>query len=204
MRESVLPQSVFDRLRAMAPPRKPEVKKPAVRTKERVKKAVKEKKPRVRLPVVRAKMGPLNELKCLNVYCSKVFQPTLQRPHRVYCSEQCRKRGENGRLKCVKRIRARDYIRTIKVKQAVCSHCGLPTLPYNMDCHHRDAEDKLFNLSRPPTGISFAQIDAELEKCDFLCKLCHGKATYDPVAFFTERIRNIGLEIAADLSMAGG
>ena len=69
-----------------------------------------------------------------------------------------------------------------------CARCG-ERHPACLDLHHRDSEDKNPKLSKVKASgraykggsrwgdLSFAEIAAELEKCEVLCSNCHRKAT---------------------------
>jgi len=53
-----------------------------------------------------------------------------------------------------------------------CIRCGYNKCLGSLDFHHRDKNEKEFNLSHRTT-IPFDKIKDELDKCDLLCSNCH-------------------------------
>lgn len=64
--------------------------------------------------------------------------------------------------------------RFIGAKEARGGKCALCGSSENLEFHHRDPENKEFDVSRiwNKPGSVFEQ---ELEKCDLLCEVCHKK-----------------------------
>jgi hypothetical protein len=63
-----------------------------------------------------------------------------------------------------------------------CAGCG-ETHPAILDLHHRDPADKHPRFKKWGANawkrLSYADIAAELEKCDVLCANCHRKHHYE-------------------------
>jgi hypothetical protein len=55
-------------------------------------------------------------------------------------------------------------------KCVLCSASGLH--PASYDFHHRNPEEKDFNIGGP-NGRPFASLILELDKCDLMCRNCH-------------------------------
>ena len=73
-----------------------------------------------------------------------------------------------------RRYELRDWLRSVKAERG-CESCG----GRNPDClqfHHRDGEEKEFNVSEGGDGSwSKARVLAEIAKCIVLCGNCHAK-----------------------------
>lgn len=54
-------------------------------------------------------------------------------------------------------------------------NCGLVFDPQKLDFHHRDPSTKVATISSL-TRASKEKRQAEIDKCDILCKLCHRQA----------------------------
>ncbi len=68
-----------------------------------------------------------------------------------------------------KRLR-KEYVWDCKLA-SLCKECGEKD-PRTLDFHHRDPNEKSFNLSSFASH-SIRQLKAEIEKCDVLCANCH-------------------------------
>ena len=73
----------------------------------------------------------------------------------------------------------RDYVKTKRKENKVkalallgskCKSCGFDN-PIALDFHHRDPSQKDFKVSA--MTWSWARIEAEVNKCDLLCAVCH-------------------------------
>ncbi len=63
-------------------------------------------------------------------------------------------------------------------KTGPCRDSGNTFHPFVMDFDHRDASDKLFNVSAGiPNGLSIETIKEEADKCDLVCSNCHRMRT---------------------------
>jgi hypothetical protein len=56
-------------------------------------------------------------------------------------------------------------------KGGKCLLCGYNKCPRALEFHHRDANEKTFDLSSACRGWN--KIKIELDKCDLLCSNCH-------------------------------
>ena len=68
------------------------------------------------------------------------------------------------------RVRNKEIIRRAKV---ACLYCG-EDHPATLDFHHRDPDDKLFNISTAK-DCSEQMLRDEIAQCDVLCANCHRK-----------------------------
>ena len=100
-----------------------------------------------------------------------------------YCSS-CKKENKRRRdkAKWVRKTPApifagrRAYIRNIKLSLPGCVDCGFAMNERTSVCFdfdHRDPAIKRFELSNPPKWATREDVDAELEKCDLVCRNCH-------------------------------
>lgn len=63
-----------------------------------------------------------------------------------------------------------------------CVHCGSAK---SLDFHHRDPAMKSFRVSRGVYHVSKERLEAEIAKCDVLCRACH-TAHHHPDSVFEE------------------
>ena len=75
--------------------------------------------------------------------------------------------------------RAVDRQRELKEKAVVykggkCQVCGYNKCLRCLDFHHRDANQKDFEISKYK-GSDISDVLMELDKCDLVCKNCHGE-----------------------------
>lgn len=77
-----------------------------------------------------------------------------------------------------KKAAIRDYIQNIK-SQLCCVDCG-QRHPATLHFHHRNSEDKMFNISDAVNkGFDLDRIKKEISKCIVLCANCHFKRHYN-------------------------
>jgi len=62
--------------------------------------------------------------------------------------------------------------RMIEYKGGKCSRCGYNKSTRALSFHHRDRDQKSFNIGGSYT-ISWKRLQVELNKCDLLCSNCH-------------------------------
>jgi hypothetical protein len=62
-----------------------------------------------------------------------------------------------------------------------CKKCGFDSFdnPWIMDYHHRDPNEKEFELSSCLKRGAFSRIKSEIDKCDLLCSHCHRTLHYE-------------------------
>jgi hypothetical protein len=63
-------------------------------------------------------------------------------------------------------------------KDVPCAVCGGRFPAVCMDFHHRDPQNKSFNISSKLSGRSPTAIAEEIAKCDVVCANCHRVLTY--------------------------
>lgn len=60
-----------------------------------------------------------------------------------------------------------------------CSRCKVCYPHYVLEWHHKNRENKLFNISLAArNNISWERIHKELEKCELLCSNCHAEVEW--------------------------
>ena len=94
-------------------------------------------------------------------WCKKCFSNYYKenRQHRINMSNSYIKRNL-------------DFVKKIK-NNSLCTKCGFDN-PIALDFHHRDPNQKSFELSGSSVGgRSLETIQEELDKCDILCANCH-------------------------------
>lgn len=80
-------------------------------------------------------------------------------PYREYCR--------------LRRAKIFQWLTSIKVKTR-CKFCGEKE-PVCLDFHHRETEQKKFNIGISWHAVSRKKLEAEVAKCDVLCSNCHRK-----------------------------
>lgn len=81
----------------------------------------------------------------------------------------------------LKKVRAKKNVIIAAFKAQGCA-CG-EDHPAALDLHHRDPStkhDKLRVKRRSIQDLTFAELAAELAKCDVICANCHRKAHHAP------------------------
>ena len=61
----------------------------------------------------------------------------------------------------------------IEYKGGKCQHCGYDKHPSAMQFHHRDPQEKDYNISSCCATTFNDSIKTELDKCDLVCANCH-------------------------------
>lgn len=75
----------------------------------------------------------------------------------------------------VKTYRQQLKIKAIAYKGGKCVKCGYDKCVRSMDFHHRNPDEKEFSISQY-SNFGWERIKKELDKCDLLCRNCHGEA----------------------------
>jgi hypothetical protein len=61
-----------------------------------------------------------------------------------------------------------------------CKQCGYNKCLAALDFHHRDPNEKDFEIGRAKgRAKSFEEMKSELDKCDLLCRNCHAEAHFN-------------------------
>ena len=71
-------------------------------------------------------------------------------------------------------FRQRLKIKSIEYKGGKCLICGYDKCNRSMDFHHRDPNEKDFCIGSS-TVLNWNRVKTELDKCDLLCRNCHGE-----------------------------
>ena len=93
---------------------------------------------------------------------------------RKYCYGSCVPKAPK---KIRQKSGRREWVRDQKVKRGECADCGWGITIDNarvFDWDHREPALKCFELSQIPAGTSIESIIEEMEKCDVVCRNCHG------------------------------
>lgn len=127
------------------------------------------------------KQGVRNGKKCL--CCEK----ELEGNQKKFCSKQCKqkyhhfngtKENPNTSNRQIDIARKRKMI-LIEMKGGECQSCGYKRNMAGLTFHHRNPENKTFNLDgRRLSNTKFDSILLEAEKCDLLCHNCHMELHY--------------------------
>lgn len=100
---------------------------------------------------------------CIKHPDSKFYQePSGKKRWRcISCNrDKTNKSRRNRKLRCI------DYL------GGRCIKCGYSKCTAALECHHRNPEEKDFNMSMS-CGYSDEDMYKELDKCDLLCANCH-------------------------------
>ena len=66
-----------------------------------------------------------------------------------------------------------------ELKDVPCKDCKKRFAPFAMDFDHKNADDKLFNISEAVNmGFSNKRVIDEASKCDVVCAVCHRYRTF--------------------------
>jgi len=69
--------------------------------------------------------------------------------------------------------RRKIRLRAVNYLGGKCMKCGYFKYPEVLEFHHRDPNEKDFNVSRKGHCRSWERVKKEIEKCDLLCANCH-------------------------------
>jgi hypothetical protein len=107
------------------------------------------------------------------------FQPYCRPCQSEYKKEHYRKNKTAYRLS-VKRRRDRLKKRLRTAKDKPCADCGVKYPYYVMDFDHRDANEKLGNVTQLISwgNVSEKGLLEEIAKCDVICANCHRERTH--------------------------
>lgn len=87
-----------------------------------------------------------------------------------YC-KVCQREVVNDRKRL---IRAENRRRADALKRQPCMDCGRSFEPCAMDFDHRDPTTKRFDVATAVGGgMVWSRIEAEIQKCDLVCAVCH-------------------------------
>ena len=91
-----------------------------------------------------------------------------------------KKKYLDGRTSKERKHAARAAVIQAKLDRANCMDCGLQVTLTNFYCFdfdHRVPADKEFSISSYKSDISMARLQAEIDKCDLVCAICHRHRT---------------------------
>lgn len=71
-------------------------------------------------------------------------------------------------------FRQKLKIKSIEYKGGKCSICGYDKCNRSLDFHHRDPNEKDFEIGSSKV-LNWKKVKLELDKCDILCRNCHGE-----------------------------
>ena len=87
-----------------------------------------------------------------------------------------------------------------------CKMCGFDSFdnPWIMDYHHREPEQKSFDIGKKISRYSFDTLKNEIDKCDLLCSNCHRITHYkNEINDYTNNI-SIVMDRFESLKSSGG
>lgn len=116
------------------------------------------------------------EKKC--VLCGKIFETNYH--NKKYCYECSPSQKEVSSAERLKQTKRRMKHLLVQYKGGKCENCGYDKCEAALQFHHRNPEEKEFNLSH----INFATYDIEklyeeIDKCDLLCANCHAEIHFE-------------------------
>jgi len=109
---------------------------------------------------------------------------------KIFCSIKCKSKF------FVDKNRWTNKLKAIGLLGGECSICGYKKLPHALEFHHKDPNDKSFEISHPHTR-SWDKIKAEVLKCELVCSNCHKEIEFDKL----EHKKDFFLEIFKDFNM---
>ena len=92
------------------------------------------------------------------------------------CNKQQQKYFKNT-VCSVCRNHKQRYLQRIKLKNECggkCVRCGLKDIDI-LQFHHKNPDDKTFNLSSKYNSLDYMTLKIEADKCELLCPNCHAK-----------------------------
>lgn len=92
----------------------------------------------------------------------------------LYTEEENKKRNYNR----IKTRRQKLKEKGVEYLGGKCMTCGYNKCIWALQFHHRNPEEKEFNISENST-FSWNKIVKELDKCDLLCSTCHDELHYN-------------------------
>ena len=100
-------------------------------------------------------------------------------------------RRKDGSFRCKKcsvdavtKRRRAIKLKAVEYKGGECYRCGYNICVDALEFHHRNPEEKDFNLGAKGHSRAWDRVKEELDKCDMVCSNCHKEIHYD--------IRNTG------------
>lgn len=103
--------------------------------------------------------------------CEKEFVPN--NGARVYCYECSPEQQDRASaITCIRRAIKKQLV---KYKGGRCIRCGYNKTISALDFHHKDSQEKDFNLSDAYNRgcVDMKKLYQEVDKCDLLCANCH-------------------------------
>jgi predicted Zn-ribbon and HTH transcriptional regulator len=70
--------------------------------------------------------------------------------------------------------RRRKKLKLIEYKGGKCKYCGYNRCISSLDFHHRNPKEKSFGINECMC-YSYERILKEVDKCDLVCRNCHGE-----------------------------
>jgi len=101
--------------------------------------------------------------------CGRVFEMDRSKGHRGYRCNSC--------IAKEKRVRRKE--RLVEEHGGECEDCGYDECITALCFHHRNEEEKEFNISASSGQRAWDKLVEEAKKCDLLCANCHQKRHCD-------------------------
>lgn len=125
----------------------------------------------------------------LEINCEQCGETTLWKGGRKkqYCSQLCGERARYGHKPRQPKEpgtltqRHTQRSRQLKIDRGQCRDCKMQINAYNVVCidwDHRDPSTKQFTISAVMGRTKWENIEAEIAKCDAVCRNCHAIRTH--------------------------
>ena len=76
-------------------------------------------------------------------------------------------------IQAVAKRRKEIRLKAINYLDGKCLRCGYNKYPEVLEFHHRNPEEKEFNVSAKGHCRSWERVKKEIEKCNLICANCH-------------------------------
>lgn len=140
-----------------------------------------------------SKLGETPCQACRNAYAAykRDYNRRSGRTPIIQRSRRTRPPGTNPRWHTQQRQKAyREYVKQWKIAAGACVDCGFvinETTYVCIDCDHRDPTQKAFTISYEVGNKTTEELQAELDKCDPVCRNCHALRTHNNQHHLTRR-----------------
>jgi len=126
--------------------------------------------------------GPCKKTKPLSEFSIRSKQKGTRQPYckeckRTYYGKRWYARHKDEQIQRRKKQTENSRLLIRKAKSVPCVDCGKQYHWYLMDMDH--LRDKFRNISQMPHKFSFRQVEAEIEKCEVVCSMCHRVRTWN-------------------------
>jgi hypothetical protein len=111
-------------------------------------------------------------MKCKYHLCNNDVHAKTKK-QRVFCSRNCNLKYR------VRKWRIELKKKAVEYKGGKCSRCGYDRCVWALDFHHKNKQEKIFNISKSGNTRSWERVQNELDKCDLVCSNCHRELEHE-------------------------